>query len=113
MTDLSRRLFAESLAAVALAPILQVAPGSIRVAAWTEPISSSPPEKAGALAKALTEAIRTQYGSRLSAKDLRTIAQQVQHGLERVDQLKKLELANGDEPDFVFSPEQPATGSHD
>jgi hypothetical protein len=57
--------------------------------------------------------IRAQYGSRLSPKDLSTIAQQVQNGLERVDQLKKVDLANGDEPDFVFTPSRLPLGPHD
>ena len=61
---------------------------------------------AGALAKALAGAIRAQYGSRLSAKALTTITNQIQSGLERVERLKKVPLANGDEPDFVFSAPQ-------
>jgi hypothetical protein len=62
----------------------------------------------GALAQALTGVIRSQYGSRLSAKDLKTIAGQIQTGLERIDQLRKVQLTNGDEPDFVFSASRPS-----
>jgi hypothetical protein len=102
MSDISRRSFAESLAAAALAPLIGAPPGSIRLARWTvgaREIGEDP----SALAKALTEVIRAQYGSRLSAQDLATIARQVQAGLERVDQLRKVELANGDEPDFLYA----------
>jgi hypothetical protein len=102
MTDVSRRAFAESLAVAALAPVLGIPTGSLPVLEWT-----APPEVAaavpGALAKALAGAIRAQYGSRLSAKDLATIADQIQSGLERVERLRKVPLSNGDEPDFVFN----------
>jgi hypothetical protein len=101
MSDISRRSFAESLAAAALAPLIGSPPEIIRLPRWTggiEAVSKDP----GALAKSLTEVIRAQYGSRLSSEDLVGIARQIQAGLERVDQLKKVELANGDEPDFLY-----------
>jgi hypothetical protein len=101
MTELSRRRFAESLAMAALAPVLGVTPESIRLAPWTA--TAPPSTKPGALARALAGVIRTQYGSRLSAKDLDTITRQIRSGLERVDQLRKIDLANSDEPDFVFA----------
>jgi hypothetical protein len=101
MSDISRRAFAESLAAAALAPLIGSPPESIRLPLWTggaEAVRADP----GALAKSLTEVIRAQYGSRLSSEDLAGIARQIQSGLERVDQLKKVELTNGDEPDFLL-----------
>jgi hypothetical protein len=58
----------------------------------------------GPLAKALAELVRTQYGNRLSQDDLVSITRQIQTGLERLQQLKKVELANSDEPDFIFTP---------
>jgi hypothetical protein len=101
MSDISRRSFAESLAAAALAPLIGIPVASVRLRDWDAggPGLMTDP---GVLAKSLTEVIRAQYGSRLSAEDLATIARQIQAGLERVDQLKKVELANGDEPDFLF-----------
>jgi hypothetical protein len=101
VTELSRRTFAESLALAALAPVLGVSPGSIRLAPWTS--ATLPSTKPGALAKALAGVIRTQYGSRLSAKDLDIITRQIRSGLERVEQLRKVDLTNSDEPDFVFA----------
>ena len=103
MNGLSRRSFAESLAVAALAPLIGVRPEAIRFAAWTGPASPEVLDEPGALARALAEVIRRQYGSRISAKDLATVTRQIQTGLERVDQLRKVELANGDEPDWVFS----------
>ena len=101
MNALSRRSFAESFAVAALAPLLGVRPETIRFTPW----STSPEvlDDPGALAKALAEVIRRQYGSRLSAENLATVTRQIQTGLDRVDQLRKVELANGDEPDSVFS----------
>lgn len=102
MNGLSRRSFAESLAVAALAPLIGVRPESIRLSPGVGPLPQVA-EDPSALAKALAEVIRSQYGSRLSAADLTTITKQIQTGLERVDQLRKVELTNGDEPDFVFA----------
>ena len=102
MNALSRRSFAESLAVAALAPLIGARPEAIRFAGWT-PTAPEILDDPGALAKALAEVIRGQYGSRLSAEDLATVTRQIQTGLDRVDQLRKVELANGDEPDSVFS----------
>jgi hypothetical protein len=103
VSGLTRRSFAESLAVSALAPLIGVRPESIKLSLGIGPIARQVDEDPGALAKALAEVIRNQYGSRLSAADLATITTQIQTGLERVDQLRKAELTNGDEPDFVFA----------
>ena len=68
-------------------------------------------DEPSALARALAEAIRVQYGGRLQAGDLDTITKQIQASLERAAEIRKLELANGDEPDFVFTaaPPRPTT----
>lgn len=106
MSDISRRSFAESLAAAALAPLIGSSPESIRLPRWSGGLEAVR-EDPGALAKSLTEVIRAQYGSRLSSQDLAGITRQIQAGLERVEQLKKVELSNGDEPDFVFGARRP------
>jgi hypothetical protein len=111
VTELSRRSFAESLAMAALAPLIGVPPESIRLPLRTA--SESLAEHPGTLATALAEVIRTQYGSRLSSDDLITITSQIQAGLERVDQLRKVDLANGDEPDFVFAAPRLMPPAHD
>jgi hypothetical protein len=78
-------------------------PASTSFGPWDVALPDPEAAPPGALAKALTGVIRSQYGSRLAPKDLTTIAGQIQTGLERIDQLRKVKLANGDEPDFVFS----------
>lgn len=88
----------------ALAPLIGVRPESIRLAPWDDPSFTGPPDgDPSTLAKALTEVIRTQFGSRLTASDLATVMHQIQNGLERVDRLRKMNLSNGDEPDFLFA----------
>jgi hypothetical protein len=47
--------------------------------------------------------IRAQYGDRLSEADLAVVTRQIEDGLERADKIRKATVANGDEPDFVFS----------
>jgi len=103
VSHLSRRSFAESLAVAALAPLIGARPETIRLGGWSPTAFPDAGEDPGAIAKALAEVIRRQYGSRLSANDLAIVTRQIQTGLDRVDQLRKVELANGDEPDFVFS----------
>ncbi|HET6795838.1 MAG TPA: hypothetical protein VFH40_01660 [Gemmatimonadales bacterium] len=103
MSSLSRRAFAESLALAALTPLLPTLSAPASFGPWDAAVPDPEVAAPGALAQALTGVIRSQYGSRLSAKDLNTIAGQIQTGLERIDQLRKVKLTNGDEPDFVFS----------
>ncbi|MGH7527073.1 MAG: hypothetical protein ACREMX_10250 [Gemmatimonadales bacterium] len=104
MSDgMSRREFAVSLALAALVPVLGVGTAPVRLAWWEAVGRDAAAEEPGALAKALAEAIRAQYGSRISEADLATITRQIQSGLERVEKIRKVELANGDEPHFTFS----------
>jgi hypothetical protein len=102
----NRREFAESVALAALAPLLGVAPAELGPVLGTGAVTGparAVSDEPGALARALAEAIRVQYGSRLEEGDLATITRQIQASLDRAEQIRKVELANGDEPDFVFS----------
>jgi hypothetical protein len=105
MSEMNRREFAEAVALAALAPVLGSGIGPIRWPALGTGAASA--RLVGAepsvLAKALAGAIRAQYGDRLSEADLAVITRQIEAGLERADKIRKATLANGDEPDFVFS----------
>jgi hypothetical protein len=101
VNELSRRTFAESLALAAVGSALGVTPDTLRIS-WSLPAHSSSIAPA-ALARVLAQAIKAQYGARLSRENLKTISEQIEHGLERVDRLKKVPLTNADEPDFVFA----------
>lgn len=114
MSDLSRREFAEAVALAALAPLLWPGAGSpsdIRAAPvpglWSGAGSGATAASASrdprAVAQSLVSAIRAQYGGRLSEADLVTVTRQIEAVLERADRIRKVQLANGDEPDFVFS----------
>jgi hypothetical protein len=104
MTEMDRREFASSLILAALAPLLG---GGREPAAWWDGLARAAVEEAAgdldALASALAEVVRTQYGSRLNESDLATITRQIRTALERADAMRKVDLANGDEPDFVFA----------
>ncbi|HWB43108.1 MAG TPA: hypothetical protein VG500_17720 [Gemmatimonadales bacterium] len=99
MTELNRREFAGTIALAALAPLLGPAPGALR---WPAPAGLPAPDPS-TVAKALAGVIRAQYGDRLSEADLATVTRQIEAGLERAGKVRKVALANGDEPDFVFS----------
>ena len=98
MTEMNRREFAEAIALVALAPVLGPAATPIRL-----PALAAAAEEPGALGRALTAAIRAQYGNRLSNADLAVISRQIEASLERAAKVRKVPLSNADEPDFVFS----------
>ncbi len=53
-------------------------------------------------ARALAEVVRLRYGTTLSAPQLHAIAEDLDGRLEGGRALRKLGLANGDEPDTTF-----------
>jgi hypothetical protein len=103
---MNRREFAEAIALAALVPVLGIDAGPIR---WPGPLAAGAPaaglaaHEPSALAKALAGVIRAQYAGRLSEADLTVVTRQIENGLERADKVRRAALANGDEPDFVFS----------
>jgi hypothetical protein len=107
MSELNRREFAEALALAALAPVLGAGAGPLR---WDPTVAASLADAAGAggyepasLAEALSGVIRAQFGARLSEADLATVTRQIEASLGRAEKIRKVPLANGDEPDVVFS----------
>jgi hypothetical protein len=103
----TRRSFTESLALMALAPTLGIRPDAMLPYA---PSVADVAESAaagvavpGALARALARVVRAQYGARLSPSDMTAVTGQIQSSLDRAAQIRKIDLANGDEPDFVYS----------
>lgn len=98
---MTRRAFAERLALAAAAPFVAI---DLRWPGGSAP-AATPPQQAepSPLARALTEAIRIRYGDRLSAEDLKTIAQSIATRLEGMERLYRVALTNADEPDFVFA----------
>jgi hypothetical protein len=107
MTELTRREFTESVVTAALLPLLGAGMPSLSLGWWqTAPAAGPMPDLDGdidALAEALAGVIRAQYGDRMGDTDLAAITRQIRNTLERAQQMRKVDLANGDEPDFVFS----------
>jgi hypothetical protein len=102
MTDLDRREFAGTVLLAALAPVLGIGAAPLR-ASWWESAVEQAGDDLDRLAEALTEVVRVQYGDRLGPEDLKTITRQIRTSLARAEEMRKVELTNGDEPDFVFS----------
>jgi hypothetical protein len=100
VSEMSRRDFAEAIALAGLAPLLGVAPGTMRMPALDPAVAA---EDLPSLARALAGVVHAQYADRLSEADLAAIARQIESSLERAAKVRKVALANGDEPDFVFS----------
>ena len=99
----TRRTFTESLALAALAPALGLRPDAM-VAPYTSSLAEVAESAApGALARALARVIRTQYGARLRPADLTAVTSQIQSSLDRAAHVRKVDLANGDGPDFIYS----------
>jgi hypothetical protein len=98
MPEMNRREFTASFALAALAPMLGTGIAPVHL-----PAIEATLEEPGALARALAAVIRAQYGNRLSEADLATVTRQIEASLERAAKLRKVQLANGDEPDFIFS----------
>ncbi len=109
----SRRGFAKSLALAAAAPALagagialgQTAPTpSAAPTAVPSPVPT--PEAApSSVAEALTEIVRIRWGKNLSGEQLGDIAKSLDQRLRGAEAMKKVNLANADEPDVVFSAE--------
>ena len=99
---IDRREFAGSILLAALAPVLGIGAAPAREGWWV-PALEQAGDDLDKLADALAEVVRVQYGDRLGPEDLKTITRQIRTSLGRADEMRKAELANGDEPDFVFS----------
>ena len=89
----SRRQFTKSIALLAAAPLA----GSLQPAVAQE--KADPP----APAQALTDVVRSRYGKHLTEEQLKAVQRGIERNLRNADTLRKTNLKNSDEPDFVFS----------
>jgi hypothetical protein len=111
MTEMNRREFAESVVVAALVPMLGTVTLGAPAGWWTTPAirdALSPGGDLDAVADALAAVVRSQYGERLGAEDLTAVTRQIRAALGRAEQMRAVELANGDEPDLVFSAPSPS-----
>ena len=105
MTEMNRRAFAESVLTAALVPMLGVAVPVLPTGWWG---SATGVTDLDGLADALAGVVRAQYAERLTAEDFVTVTRQIRTALGRAEEMRKVDLANGDEPDFVFAAPPPA-----
>ncbi|HEY3350140.1 MAG TPA: hypothetical protein VGM13_10225 [Thermoanaerobaculia bacterium] len=106
----SRRAFARALAAAAAAPALLPAAALGQTAAPPTAATPAPtpvptPEAPSSVAEALTEVVRIRWGKNLSGEQLGQIAKAIDGRLKGAETMKKTPLANGDEPDVIFTAE--------
>jgi hypothetical protein len=98
----SRRDFATALALAALAPAGASAAG---------PKAAPPPEKEtdplAAAARALADLVRARHGKHLSDEQLKRVRASIHGHLASGRRMRRVKLANGDEPAFTFSAEVP------
>ena len=107
MSDaLSRRAFAARIAMLSAAsfiladlpPLTAAEPGAVA----TPPRPRQDPEPS-ALARTLAETVRLRFPDRLTEEQLATITRSIDSRLRGLEQLYRVSLSNGDEPDFVFA----------
>ena len=101
-----RRTFLASLAAAPMLPaaLLQVAPNP---PSPPSP-SPSPSDEPGPMALALAEAARHRFGAHYGPGDHAEVAKAIHGNLQAADRLRKVPLANSDEPVTTFAARPPA-----
>jgi hypothetical protein len=95
-----RRGFLKTLAAAPLAPAA-IAPQAAPAPAPAPPPAAAPAPPTGhdAVAEALAEAVKREFGAHLDATELAAVRKELRAGLERAERLRKAaRLSNGDEP---------------
>jgi curli biogenesis system outer membrane secretion channel CsgG len=110
--ELTRRDFAKAAVAAAVAPALTAcattmpesapAPESAPVA--TPPTPAAAPTSAGGqpLARALAEAIRVQYGDRMTEAEMAKVQRGISGVLSTAERLRRFPLPIATEPTFVY-----------
>jgi hypothetical protein len=98
---LARRGFLKSVAAVPLAPAA-LSPLA------APPAAGTPPAGNDAVAEALTEAVRRQFGEHLDAAELAAVKKELARGLDDAGRLRQAaRLGNADEPVSRFEARPP------
>lgn len=109
--DLTRREFAAAAVAAAVAPALAACatavPGAQPAAAPVAP-PPAPPAAAAAsreptpLARALAEAVRVQYGDRMTEEEMAKVQRAVGRVLSTAERVRRFPLPIATEPAFVY-----------
>jgi hypothetical protein len=99
----ARRTFLASLGAAPLLPaaLVQVAPHPPSPPSPSP--SPSPSDAPGPAALALAEAARHRFAAHLAPGDIDTVAKAIHGNLQAADRLRRVTLANADEPVTTFA----------
>ena len=108
--DLTRREFAKAAVAAVAVPVLaplaactaspEAAPAPAPAAPpTTPPAAQQPPDP---VAQALGEAIRAQYGSRMTAQEMESVQRSIAGTLRTAQRLREFPLPIATEPSFVY-----------
>ena len=113
--DLSRRAFAKAAVAAVAAPVLaplaacagsqpESAPApSASPAAQPDSAAATPrPQEPTPLARALADAIRVQYGDRMTDAEMARVQRSVSGILQTAERLRQFPLPIATEPSFVY-----------
>ncbi|HEX2076785.1 MAG TPA: hypothetical protein VHG08_03725 [Longimicrobium sp.] len=111
--DLTRRDFAKAAVAAAVTPVLAscaaAAPETAPAPAAAPAAAPAPaPAAAGAqqeptpLARALADAIRVQYGDRMTAEEMAKVQRSISGVLSTAERLRRFPLPIATEPSFVY-----------
>ncbi|HEY0017911.1 MAG TPA: hypothetical protein VGC13_16470 [Longimicrobium sp.] len=110
--ELTRRGFAKAAMAAAVAPALAAcaaaAPEPASALAAPAPAPAAAPASAGAqqeptpLARALAEAVRVQYGDRMTEAEMAKVQRGISGVLATAERLRRFPLPIATEPTFVY-----------
>jgi len=100
-----RRAFLESLAVAPIVPAALTPP-----AAAAQAPAAAPPAGNEAVAEALAEAVKRQFGAHLDGDEIQAVRKKLLRNLERAERLRRAaRLGNADEPVGLFEAVPPAT----
>ena len=106
-SGISRRDFGKLATAATLGTLLVPRSGAIAAPGETGPEAPAgpaptPPEEPGAEARALAEILRARHEGRFDPAALKEITRAIDGGLQAAAKLRRVALANADEPAFRF-----------
>lgn len=104
--SVSRRQFAKSIAALALAAPLAASAQTTPTKQAPAPPNPQPtpaPQTVSPVAKAYGEVAQARFGDKLTAEQMTAVKRDLEGNVRTADRLRAVKLLNADEPDFVFS----------
>jgi hypothetical protein len=116
-TEITRRGFAKAAVAAVAVPILaplaactptppaeSPAPAPAEPAATTSAAPQGTPgeKQPSPLARALTDAVRVQYGDRMNDEQMAKVGRSIAGGLDTAERLRRYPLSISAEPSFVY-----------